>query len=150
MEKISNIENNLEEYLNNDNLFGRFYLYDGILSEMSRFDKIPDTTFEIHVESGEGYVPHIHICKKSGKNVVMRIKLLTNEYLREKDDRKNVMNSAERAVLDKYLRDMYNEEYKITNWEQLCMQWSKFNPAHKITGLKNLKQPDYTTLKEPK
>lgn len=148
MKRISALEKNIDEYLNNDNLYGTFYL-ELDLNEMARFGAVPKTKYEIHMEGGEGYSPHMHICIKSGKNVVLRISLLKNEYFREKDDVLNTLNSKEKKALNDYLSSIYNAEFEITRWQALCMQWNEFNPAHQIKNIKNLIQPDYTNITEP-
>lgn len=147
MYNISELENN--DFLNEDNLYGKFYLYDGTLEEMARFDRVPDTMFEIHIEGGEGYIPHMHICKKSGKNVILRIKLLTNEYFREKDDKMNTLNQKERKALNSYLYRKIDKYSNLTQWQFLCMFWNRYNPEHQINPYNNI-QPDYKIINEPK
>ena len=117
---------------------------------MARFGKVPNSKYEIHIQGGEGNIPHMHICRKSGKNVALRICLLTNEYSREKDDAKNTLNSKERKALNSYLEEIYNEEFEITRWQNLCMQWNEYNPSHKILNIKKLKKPDFNIIEEPK
>lgn len=148
MEKISKLEKNLDCYLNDDNLYGTFFLEED-LNEMARFGAVPKTKYEIHLEGGEGNIPHMHICVKSGKNVVLRVCILKNEYFREKDDKNNVLNSKEKKALNDYLNSMYNEEFNITRWQAICMQWNEYNPGHAISNIKNLKKPDFSTITEP-
>lgn len=151
MKKISELQRESEEtsFLNEDNCYGRFYLHKE-LNEMARFGKIPDSKYEIHIESVEGYVPHMHICIKTGKNIILRIELLTNTYFREKDDVCNVLSANERKALDRYLSEMYNDEFGISRWQNLCMQWNEYNPGHKIQNIKTREKPDYRTINEPK
>ena len=148
MEKISSVQKNIDSFLNEDNLYGVFYL-DNDLQEMAKFGAIPKTKYEIHIESGEGFVPHMHICIKTGKNVVLRLCILKNTYFREKDDVCNELNAGERKALDNYLNSIYNAEFNITRWQALCMQWNDRNPAHIIKNIKSLTKPDYTTINEP-
>jgi hypothetical protein len=147
MEKISLIERNIDDFLNEDNLYGTFYLEEELL-EMAKFGAVPSTKYEIHLEGSEGYIPHMHICVKTGKNIVLRICLLTNKYFREKDDVCNTLNSKERKALDDHLNSTYNAEFGITRWQALCMQWNERNPSHKIENIKSLQKPDYTTITE--
>ena len=147
MFKISELQNN--EFLNSDNHYGSFYLPED-LNEMSRFGVIPKSKYEIHIEGGEGFTPHMNICIKTGKNVVLRVCLLKNEYFREKDDVKNTLNSKERKALNDYLNEIYNVEFGINRWQNLCMQWNEYNPSHKIENIKTTKQPDYSEINEPK
>lgn len=150
MLKISDLEKNIDDYLNDDNLYGIFNVYDENLSEMARVGKVPESQFEVHIEGKEGFIPHMHICRKSRKVVVLRIKLLTNEYFREKDDRMNTLNSSEKKALNKYLTSPFNTEFNISNWQHACMLWNQYNSAHQIKNIKSLTQPDYTTINEPK
>lgn len=147
IEKISLLENNTDEFLNNDNLYGSFYL-DEDLNEMARFGSIPKTKYEIHIEGGEVFKPHMHICIKTGKNIVLRIELLSNTYFREKDDKKNILNSRERQALNSYLEEIMSTEFGINHWEALCMMWNQYNPGHMIEKIKGQK-PDYTEINEP-
>lgn len=147
MYKISELENGSNDFLNNDNLYGIINVFDDNLSEMARFGKIPETQLEIHIESGEGYIPHMHICKKSGNNIVLRIKLLTNEYFREKDDRNNTLSSSERKALNDYLNKKVQYS-KMTNWQFLVLMWNQYNPAH-TKDPNIIPQPNYTTILEP-
>lgn len=147
MKKISEIEKNIENYLNDANLFHIINVYDDSLSEMARIGIIPKTKLEIHIEGGEGYIPHMHICKKSGKNIVLRLKLTTNEYFREKDDVKNVLSAAERKALNKYLNQKvpFSED---TMWVDIVNRWNIFNSSHMINP-HIIQQPDYTEINEP-
>lgn len=147
LEKISIIENNIDEFLNSDNHYGTFYVGE-TLEEMARVGKVPHTKYEIHIEGSEGYTPHMHICIKSGKDVVLRIELLDNKYFREKDDKCNTLNTSERKALDEYLSELADKNYKINNWEYMCMTWNRYNPAHEIDLSKNSK-PNYTIINEP-
>ena len=83
LKKISILEKNIDDFLNEDNHYGTFYVEE-TLEEMARVGKVPNSQYEIHIEGGEGFTPHMHICIKSGKTVVLRISLLSNEYFREK------------------------------------------------------------------
>lgn len=142
---ISELENN--DFLNNDNKYCAINVYASDLSEMSRVGLIPDTTLEIHVEGGEGYVPHMHICKKTGNNIILRLEITRNMYFREKDDRCNILNSRERKALQKYLSETIPYRNN-TNWDYIVDTWNKYNPAHMINP-NNVSQPDYTTINEP-
>lgn len=148
MEKISKLEENIELFLNNDSCYGSFYI-DSELNEMARFGKIPNSKYEIHIQNGEGNIPHFHLCIKSGKNIVLRIKLLANEYFREKDDLKHILNSKERKALNNYLESTFSDEFGITKWQSLCLQWNENNPTHKIENIKFLKKPNYSVINEP-
>ena len=144
MYKISELEMN--GFLNDDNKYGVINVYDD-LNEMSRFGIIPDSTLSIHIEGGEGYVPHMHICKTSGKNIIMRICLTENKYFREKDDKYNTLNSKERKALQKYLSTPVQYANGITNWHLLVYMWNNYNPAHTINP-NTISQPDYTNIDE--
>lgn len=146
MKFISELENS--DFLNSDNLYGTVLVYDEALSEMARVGKIPDTTLEIHIKGGEGNIPHMHICKKSGKNIVLRISLVKNEYFREKDDIKNTLNSSERKALDSYLKKIIPYR-NTTQWDYIIDTWNQYNPSH-IVNPKKVNQPNYTTINEPK
>lgn len=115
---------------------------------MARVGKIPKTTLEIHIEGGEGKIPHMHICKKSGKNIVLRIKLLTNEYFREKDDVCNTFDRSERKALNDYLNTKVPFSTD-TMWINVINSWNIFNPSN-LVNYHNYTQPDYTTINEPK
>lgn len=115
---------------------------------MARLGKIPNSQLEINIEGNDEYVSHMHICSKSGKNVVLRIKLASNEYFREKDDRMNTLNSSERKALNKYLAAKV--PYRTgTRWDQVIDIWNTFNPAHMVDPNK-ITQPGYTTINELK
>ena len=146
MYKISELEQN--DFLNEDNCYGIINIYNDNLSEMARAGKIPNTQLEIHIEGGEGYIPHMHICKKNGKDIILRICLLTNEYFREKDDKMNTLNTIERKELNNYLKKkiLYRE---TTNWDYIVDTWNRYNSSHAINP-DDVKQPDYTTIHEPK
>lgn len=145
MYKISQLEKN--NFLNDDNNYGTIYVYEESLSE-ARFDRIPNSTLEIHIEGGEGNIPHIHICRKSGKNIIVRLKLLSNEYFREKDDRMYTLNSSERKALNSFLNEKV-PYVSLTKWQMLITTWNTFNSSHMVDPL-NEKQPDYATINEPK
>lgn len=147
MQKISTVEKNIDLYLNDDNLYGWFYV-DTDLTEMARLGVIPKTKYEIHIEGGEGCVPHMHICKKTGKNVILRLRLDRNEYFREKDDIKNTLNSSERKALNTYLSKTVPYSNN-TEWVRIVHNWNEFNSSHMI-DLNKVHQPDYTTIEEPK
>lgn len=145
MYKISELETN--SFLNDDNKYGIINIFSDNLSEMSRIGAIPDSTLEIHIESGEGYVPHMHICKKTGNNIILRLEIIKNVYFREKDDRRNILNSKERKALQKYL--MSTVPYRnTTNWDRIIDTWNTYNPSHMINP-NNITQPDYTIINEP-
>lgn len=148
MKKISEIQNNIEEYLNDDTLYYWINVYDTTLEEMSRQGKIPHSQLEIHIEGGEGNIPHMHICKKTEKNIVLRLKLLSNEYFREKDDVMNALSSSERKALNEYLmrKVPFSDD---TEWVNIINAWNRFNPSHMVNP-HTIKQPDYTIIKEPK
>lgn len=145
MYKISELETN--SFLNDDNKYGVINVFSDDLSEMSRIGAIPDSTLEIHIESGEGYVPHIHICKKTGNNIVLRLEITRNVYFREKDDKCNILNSKERKALQKYLSSTLPYR-NTTNWDRIVDIWNMYNPAHMINP-NNISQPDYTNINEP-
>ena len=146
LKKISEIESS--NFLNEDNCYATINLYDdNDLQEMVRVGKIPNSQLEIHVEGGEGFVPHIHICKKSGKDIIVRVCIPENKYFREKDDRNYQLNSSERKALNNYLQRKipYRDG---TMWELLVDMWNIYNPSHMINP-KNIQQPDYSEIKEP-
>ena len=145
MYKISELETN--SFLNDDNKYGVINVFSDDLSEMSRIGSIPDSTLEIHIESGEGYVPHMHICKKTGNNIILRLEITRNVYFREKDDKCNTLNAKERKALQKYLASTLPYR-NTTNWDRIVDTWNMYNPAHMINP-NNISQPDYTNINEP-
>ena len=144
MYKISELEMN--SFLNDDNKYGVINVYSSDLSEMARVGVIPDSTLEIHIESGEGYIPHMHICKKTGKTVVLRLEIMKNKYFREKDDKGNTLNARERKALQKYLSSTSPRNPSYTKWDYIVDTWDMYNPEHKIPL--SATQPDYTTINE--
>ena len=144
MYKISELETN--SFLNDDNKYGVINVYSSDLSEMARVGVITDSTLEIHIESGEGYVPHMHICKKTGKTIVIRLEIMKNKYFREKDDKGNTLNARERKALQKYLSNTSPRNPSYTKWDYIVDTWDMYNPEHKIPL--STTQPDYTTINE--
>lgn len=145
MYNISELERN--DFLNSDNTYGTINIFSDNISEMSRAGIIPDSTLEIYIESGEGYIPHMHICKKTGNNVILRLQIADNKYFREKDDRCNTLNMRERKALQKYLSDVVPYR-NTTNWDRIVDIWNMYNPSH-TADPNTTTQPDYTNIDEP-
>jgi hypothetical protein len=118
------------------------------LSEMARAGKLPDSKLEIHLEGSECSIPNFHIQVKNGKpeNTICHIKLLANEYLRDKDDPMKTLNSNERIKLNDYLhKNLAGTNIMI--WKVLLGRWNEMNPNH-IYNIDNYSCPDYTEIKE--
>ena len=138
----------ISEILSEDTCLKILNIYNEDLNEMARFGKVPDSQIEIHLEGSEGFIPHIHICKNNGKNILCRVKLLSNEYLRESDDKRYRLSRAERKALNKYLHS--SQPYSsLSRWESLIFMWNDFNPERAVNP-KDYKIPDYTDIEEPR
>lgn len=140
----------LEIFLDEDTCWSVINVYSENLSEMARVGRLPDSQLEIHIEGSEGYIPHFHLQKKNGKkeNCIYHIKLLANEYLRDKDDPGNTLTSSESKALNEYMHKNASG-LKVTNWEVILSKWNEMNPAHQqVINKKDC--PNYATIVEPK
>lgn len=138
----------LSDFLDIDTCWSVVNVYNETLTEMARIGRLPESQLEIHIEGSEGNIPHFHLQKKNGKkeNCICHIKLLSAEYLRDKDDPGNTLNSSEKKALNDYLHKN-SAGLSVSNWEIILSKWNEMNPSHTVKiDRKNC--PDYSNLKE--
>ena len=107
-----------------------------------------------------GNVPHVYLVDNSGNTC--RVKLLTNEYLRDEKDGDHPYSLPKLAceALNDYMHFCLPYKYSLglNFWGGLCMEWNnKWHMGHEGSDDKSAYckvssdgVPDYTTIKEPK
>lgn len=138
----------LEKILNEETCIGIINIYDDSLDEMARIGRIPQTKLEIHLEGSEGSIPHVHIQRINGqkRNGVCHLKLLINEYLRDKNDQMNILTTKERKALNEYMHGNLPGT-DIQRWKSILGHWNEMNPGH-VFNINEYECPDYTIIKE--
>ena len=140
-----------EPFLSEDNHLGNILIYDSELNEEKIGDFPNDDSMSIHVQGGEGNIPHIHIMSR--RQILLRVRLKESKYQRdsyEKNGNGQTLNTKQRKALNKYMHDFVPGS-TITNWERMVLSWnsqSAGNPAA-IINLKQVSCPDYTNIFEP-
>lgn len=105
--------------------------------------KLGDCT--VHVYSGEGKIPHVHVISKNG-DFETCVCLNTNKHFIHGKYTDKFTNGKQRKAFDKFMNSKSKENPDMTNWEVSSMAWNLSNVDALKIQWQNNPTPDYKNM----